>query len=331
MSHCEIFLKNRGELLGEHGYESDPGKIKINDNAIIFYHYTHRDNYEKIMKENESGLYARLSVPQSDKAPEFKDCYLVEALLEPLPKWIIGSPYFGDVGLTLLESYVSDLLLKIEVPLDYPGLYVADYAHILESKHILRRGGPALNLGYNIENGRETIQADVHSYIPVLEYKGGHIAPEIKVVRKGKGIAIPNKYITISEKQPFKDTSDNSPYRYLKKIYEIPERIIKQIDSIDKIVYAIVMYKIRKKIFPENIDDITKATEDLKKRLCFPKSQYDISFEMLYSKKFNISKDRSTCFVYFDNKKTSFDEIRKYFVRPNFINDKNCLIYKINI
>jgi hypothetical protein len=115
MRPCEIFLQNRGELLGNHGYESDPGKVNRTDDGITFYHYTHRNNLEQIMRGEGSGLYARVQVLHSDKAPEFEDCYLVETLLEPLPRWTACSPYFGDVGLYLLESYVGDFLLKVEV------------------------------------------------------------------------------------------------------------------------------------------------------------------------------------------------------------------------
>jgi hypothetical protein len=160
---------------------------------------------------------------------------------------------------------------------------------------------------------------------------GGHIAPVLKIIRKGKGIAIPKKYITISEEQPFKGTTGKLPYRYLTKIHGIPEEILRQMDAIDKIVYSVAMYRIKKKIFPESVDEITKAPEDLRKRLCFPGSEYDMPVEFLCSGRFDISKDNSTCFVHFNRKKIMFGEIKKYFIRPNFMIDENYLVYRISM
>ena len=50
--------------------------------------------------------------------------------------------------------------------------------------------------------GHETGQAYVHSFISATEYKGGHVAPVMQVVREEEGIAIPRAYISISEVQP---------------------------------------------------------------------------------------------------------------------------------
>ncbi len=49
-------------------------------------------------------------------------------------------PSFGDLGMQMLRGVVGDLLLRIELPVSFPGLYVADFAHPLECPHYERRG-----------------------------------------------------------------------------------------------------------------------------------------------------------------------------------------------
>jgi hypothetical protein len=137
-------------------------------------------------------------VVHCDVAPEFVGSYLVEALLEPLPKWATESPYFGDFGLEMLRAYVGDVLLRIKVPQDSPGLYVADIAHNFECKHLQKRGGAALDLGYDCRTGHEVCKAEIHSYVPLLDYCGGHVMPNVKVVRQGEGVAIPSEFISLS-------------------------------------------------------------------------------------------------------------------------------------
>ena len=201
MRPCEIFLKNRGVLLGEHGYEADPGQVEYASSGFVFYHYSRRERLDQIFAE-DSGLWARLPVACPAPPPEFVGCHLVEGFLEPLPKWVVHSPYFGDLGIEMTKKYIGDVLLRIEVPRDFPGLYVADYAHVLECKHVSRRGRPALDLGYDCGTGHETTQAYVHSFIPAADYKEGHVAPVMQVVREGEGIAIPGEYVSISDVQP---------------------------------------------------------------------------------------------------------------------------------
>ena len=201
MRTCEILMSQRGELLGEHGYTPDPGRVRAPDLGITFYHYTWHDRVEKVLAA-DGGLWARLPVvlPPAD----LEGLHLVEGLLDPLPRWMTDSPYFGNLGLDMLKEFVGDLLLEVTVPRDFPGLYVADYAHMLESKHVLRRERPALNLGYNCETGKEVCRADANSYIPALEYKGGHVAPEMKVTRLGQGIAVPSQFIKVCSAQPLR-------------------------------------------------------------------------------------------------------------------------------
>ena len=40
MRPCEVFLRERGVLLGDHGFTPDPGRLETTDSTIVFYHYT---------------------------------------------------------------------------------------------------------------------------------------------------------------------------------------------------------------------------------------------------------------------------------------------------
>ena len=195
-------MDKRGELLANHGYTPDPGRVQLTDTTLTFYHYTRKDNLKKILAADR-GLWARL--PVVSPPPDLEGLNLVEGLLEPLPRWMTASPYFGNLGLEMLKELVGDILLQIEVPRDFPGLYVADYAHVLESKHVLRRGRSALNLGYDCETGKETCKADANSYIPALDYGGGHVAPEMKATRRRQGIAVPEEFVKMCDVQPLQE------------------------------------------------------------------------------------------------------------------------------
>lgn len=199
---CDLFLQERGHLLGDHGFIADPGRAEYTaEGNIVFYHYTYRRHLDAILAPG-SGLWARLPVVHCDVAPEFVDCHLVEGLLEPLPTWLWQSPYFGDLGLEMMHTYVGDTLLRIEVPASLPGLYVADAAHNFECKHQERRGHSTLGLSYNCQTGEEVCRAEIYSYMPLQQYQGGHVAPNVKVVRQGEGIAIPQRWISLPPTQP---------------------------------------------------------------------------------------------------------------------------------
>lgn len=154
-------------------------------------------------------MNARLPVVGSALPPELAGGHLTEALLEPLPRWLTKSPYLGDLGLRMMREYVGDLLLHIQLPTDFPGLWVADAAHCMECKHMRRHGRKPLGLGYDCANGRECTEAEARSYIPLGEYRGGHVAPIAKIVRPGQGLAVPNRYIGVTDVQPLRrgDTS----------------------------------------------------------------------------------------------------------------------------
>ncbi|MBP1993056.1 hypothetical protein J2Z66_004673 [Paenibacillus eucommiae] len=201
----ENFLNNRSLSLCDYGYEPDPGCIEHTDNGnIVFYHYTREDRLEQIFSLN-SGLFARLPVDVCPNPPnEFIGCFMVEGLLEPLPTWLTNCPYFGDLGIEMMRRYVGNVLLRIEVPSTYEGLFTADYAHIMEAKHLEFKGSSPLNLGYDCSTGKEVTQAYVNSYVSADKYKNRHIAPVMQAARKEQGIVIPRDYISVALKQPLK-------------------------------------------------------------------------------------------------------------------------------
>ena len=204
---CEVFLRQAGEYLGQHGFTSDPGQVeRTDDGGFVFYHYTRQKHLEQIIAPG-SGLRARLSVVYGEYFPHLKGHHLAEGFLEPLPQWITSSPYFGDLGLKMMRAYVGDILLRIEVPADFPGVYVADAAHNFEGMHFHFRGKTALNLGYDCQTGHEVMRSEVNSYVPMRDYEGGHVAPNVKATRFGPGIVVPCQYISVCELQPLDQLS----------------------------------------------------------------------------------------------------------------------------
>ena len=197
----ERFLRQRGLLLGDWGFEADPGGVERTASGFAFYHYT-RPGRQTAILGTDGGLRARLPTLASELTPELDGCYEVQGLLEPLPRWVTDSPYFGDLGMELVKAYVGDVLLRVEVPANFAGLYVWDYAHTLECKHVTRRGRPALGLGYDCRTGHEAVRASTHSYIPLAEYPGGHVAPVVAVLRRGAGLVIPGRFVSVARVQP---------------------------------------------------------------------------------------------------------------------------------
>jgi hypothetical protein len=200
MRPCDVFLRSQGHLLGEYGFVADPGCVQYTVNEeIVLYHYTRPEHLNKVLVD---GLQARLPVVLADEIPNLCNRYLVEVFLEPLPQWLTSSPYFGNLGLEFMQTYVGNILLEITLPLMDSEVYVADAAHIFECKHQNRRGRSALRLGYDCRSVQEVCQAEVNSYIPVSSYQGGHIAPNVKITRQGAGIAVLPQYIAVCDRQP---------------------------------------------------------------------------------------------------------------------------------
>ncbi|MFJ7935788.1 hypothetical protein [Sporosarcina sp. NPDC096371] len=168
---------------------------------IVFYHFTHEDRLEYIFS-NENGLCSYRGVACPKPPIEFKGCHLIEGFLQPLPQWLTENFYFGDLGIKLVQNYIGNVLLRVEIPLDFPGIYIVDYAHILEWLYFDENGNSSLGLGYQCQTGYEVTQSYVNSYISIKDYTGGHIAPVVQVLREDKGLTIPNRYISISNVQP---------------------------------------------------------------------------------------------------------------------------------
>lgn len=198
---CNVFLESRGCLLTEHGFIADSGCVRYTqNNDVVLYHYTYSEHLDEILHD---GLKAQLPIVMADDIPNLQGRYLIEAFLEPLPKWITNSRYFGNLGLELMRAYVGNILLQIMLPNSFfDDIYVADAAHIFECKYQIRRGKSALKLGYDCRTGQEVCRAEANSYIPITNYQKGHIAPNVKITRHGVGIAVPSEYITVCDTQP---------------------------------------------------------------------------------------------------------------------------------
>ena len=193
---AEQFLYGRGKRLVDAGFEQDPGQVESGPSGFVFYHFTREENLDGILAE-DSGLLAQLPLPCPKPPDQLVGHYAVGGFLEPSPRWLDRSPYFQDFGRRMLREYVGGVLLRVCVPLDFVGLYVADFAHMLECKYHDRKGRFPLGLGYDCRNGREATQAYVNSWIPLGKYVGGHVAPIVEAAREGPGLAVPSRFIEI--------------------------------------------------------------------------------------------------------------------------------------
>jgi hypothetical protein len=125
MRPCEVFIQKRGAFLGDFGYEVDPGRVERRGGHIVFYHYTRSERLDQIFAPG-SGLRARLRVLATELTPDFVGFFHIEGLLEPYPRWFKDGPYFGDLPLEMVKKVVGNKLLRIEVPHDFPNMYVVD-------------------------------------------------------------------------------------------------------------------------------------------------------------------------------------------------------------
>lgn len=198
---ADELMNNRGVLLKDKGYQTDVQEIEYAKNGnLVFYHFTRHEKVEQVLK---NGLYAFRPVACPNPPKEFNENFLAEGFLEPVPKWLNNNYYYGDLGMEMVRKYIGDILLRMEIPVSFPSVYIADYAHILECKHLDAKGSSPLNLGYKCDTGFECTQGYVNSYVPVQSYQGGHIAPIVQFLRKGEGITIPSNDIEVAEIQPF--------------------------------------------------------------------------------------------------------------------------------
>ena len=200
--HKNIFLHQKGQLLGHHGYVPDPDSIEQTMSSFVFYHYTHQERLAQVLKE---GLSARIPFLTNDLTPEFEGYHMVEGFLSPLPVWLCESIYFGDFGYKMVCRALGDVLLRVEVPKARGNLYVSDFAHSLECLYFEKQGMAPLNLGYDCRDGRNSVRAYANSFIKAELYQGGHVAPIAHVLRRGQGTAVPSEHIHVATTQPLQE------------------------------------------------------------------------------------------------------------------------------
>lgn len=199
----ERFLSRRGELLGDLGFEDDPGRPERRaDGGGAFWHYARRNRLSFILG-TAGGLWARKrAFFSTELTPEFEGMYTVEGFLDPKPEWLDDSPYFGGEGGRQWRGWIGEVLLRVDLPAGFRNVWVADHGHPLEVKAV-QRGEPApLGLGYDCRTGHEANRAYAHSLVPIERYRGGHLAPVVTVMRAGPGIAIPRACVSVAEVQP---------------------------------------------------------------------------------------------------------------------------------
>ncbi|MDE2868642.1 MAG: hypothetical protein OXR64_03100 [Chloroflexota bacterium] len=127
---------------------------------------------------------------------------MVEGFLDPQPNWLDDSPYFGGDGGRRWRGYIGDVLLRVDLPRAFRGVWVADYGHPLEAKAVQQGNPSPLNLGYDCRTGHEANRAYANSLVPIETYTGGHLAPIVTVMRPGPGIAIPRSCVSVAQIQP---------------------------------------------------------------------------------------------------------------------------------
>ncbi len=200
--HKDIFLHQKGQLLGHHGYVPDPDSVEQTTSSFVFYHLTYKERLDKVLEE---GLFARIPSLANDLTPEFEGCHMVEGFLSPLPFWLSESPYFGNLGYKMVRNALGNVLLRVEVPKAWNSLYISDWAHQMECKYYREKGTAPLNLGYDCRTGHNSVRAYANSFVKAEAYQGGHVAPIAHVLRRGQGIAVPSEHIQVASVQPLQE------------------------------------------------------------------------------------------------------------------------------
>lgn len=145
---------------------------------------------------------ARPAFFATELTPEFEGLYIVEGFLDPKPHWLDDSPYFGGDAGRRWRGYIGEVLLRVDLPRGFGGVWVADYGHPLEVKAVQQGNPSPLNLGYDCRTGHEANRAYANSLVPIETYTGGHLAPIVTVMRPGPGIAVPRACVSVAETQP---------------------------------------------------------------------------------------------------------------------------------
>lgn len=197
------FLNERGRLLGGCGFRDDPGRPAWrSDGGLTIWHYAREERLEFILGTAGGLMASRPAFFSTELTPDFDDLFMVEGFLDPKPAWLDDSPYFGGDGGRRWRGYIGDLLLRVDLPPGFAGVWVADYGHPLEAKAVQQGNPSPLGLGYDCRTGHEANRAYAHSLVPIETYSGGHLSPIVTVMRPGPGIAVPRSCVSVAEIQP---------------------------------------------------------------------------------------------------------------------------------
>ena len=176
--------------------------MRRTNGGLTFWHYTRRNRLSLILG-TAGGLRARKrAFFSTELTPDFEGLYTVEGFLDPKPQWLDDSPYFGGEGGRGWRGWIGDVLLRVDLPPGFRGVWVADYGHPLEAKAVQQEDRAPLGLGYDCRTGHEANHAYAHSLTPIEAYAGGHLAPVVTVMRPGPGIAVPRPCLSVAEIQP---------------------------------------------------------------------------------------------------------------------------------
>ena len=176
--------------------------MRRTNGGLTFWHYTRRNRLSLILG-TAGGLRARKrAFFSTELTPDFEGLYTVEGFLDPKPQWLDDSPYFGGEGGRGWRGWIGDVLLRVDLPPGFRGVWVADYGHPLEAKAVQQEDRAPLGLGYDCRTGHEANRAYAHSLTPIEAYAGGHLAPVVTVMRPGPGIAVPRPCLSVAEIQP---------------------------------------------------------------------------------------------------------------------------------
>jgi hypothetical protein len=180
------------QLLGDLGFPADPAAVVSDEDGFVCVHYTHRKHLDSILRPG-GGLRA---IRKTSLCPDPSRPFIAEALLEVAPRWLTSCPVFGDLGAELFSTHVGNVTLRMSIPLDQAGAWVADAAHSLECKHATRRGSMPMGLGYDCSTGWDAMAGWLRSHVPLAEYRGGHVAPEVVLYAEDDGVIVPSARIS---------------------------------------------------------------------------------------------------------------------------------------
>jgi hypothetical protein len=92
-----------GTLLREAGLVPDPGVVLQRGENDIVFHYTRAEGVKSILS---AGLRNFRSADWASLVSSSAVPYIAKAFLETVPGWLHWSPYFGDLGWSLMRRYI---------------------------------------------------------------------------------------------------------------------------------------------------------------------------------------------------------------------------------